>query len=92
MMQCGVREVAQRFSFPELFLILRRDAKRKAADLRYGSIAQVLAAAAPWSEKAAKRANDFLAALDDAEPVDTQHNPGELVRLFAESGIPLEKV
>lgn len=91
-MQCGVREVAERFSFPELFLIIRRDARRRASDLRYAAISRVLAAGSPWNDKVARRANDFIKSLDDSEPVAADKSPGVLVRLFAKAGIPIEEV
>jgi hypothetical protein len=87
----GVAEVAEMLSFPELFLILRRDAKRKAADFRLMAIAQILAASAPWNKDAAKRANDFISALDEPETVAPEQSTGELTRMLMQAGIPVRE-
>ena len=86
----GVAEIADMLSFPELFLILRRDAKRKAADLRFMATAQTLAACSPWSKEAAKRANDFINSFAEkrAKP---EESANQLMRMFAGAGIPINK-
>ena len=90
-MGMGVEAVANILSFPELFLILRRDAKRKTADFRFSAIARTLAAAAPWSTDAAKKANDFIQSLEEPKEADPQQNTGELARILAQAGIPVRE-
>ncbi len=54
--------------------------------------AQLRAACAPWSEKGAKLASEFIQSLggggDAQEP---ERSSGELLQLFAEAGIPIKE-
>ena len=87
----GVAEIANMLSIPELFLILRRDALRRAELMRSTAVSNILAAAAPWSKEAAKRANNFIQSLTPEKPASEKESSNELIRLFAESGIPIVK-
>jgi len=87
----GVAEIAALLSFPELFLILRRDAKSKAADLRLMAVAQVLGASAPWSKEAAKKANEFIASLSEKEEVAPQQSTSELTQMLVNAGVPVRE-
>jgi hypothetical protein len=87
----GVAEIAEMLSFPELFLILRRDAKRKAADFRLMALSQILAAAAPWSTEANEKANKFIRSLSEPEETDPEQNTNKLIQMFSGSGIPIRE-
>jgi len=87
----GVAEIAALLSFPELFLILRRAERRRIDNLHIEAVAGILAACAPWNEKSARRANEFVQSLAPSEPVDEKRSAGELTRLLGQAGIPIKK-
>lgn len=83
--------MAETTSFPELFLLLRRDAKHKREALRLNALAQVLAAKSVWNEEAAEAASTFIDSLDDSPAPPPEDNTHALIRMFAGFGIPIEE-
>jgi len=86
-----VAEIANTLSFPELFLILRRAAARRAEAYQVMATAQILAACAPWSKDAAKKAERFVKSLAPAEKQNPRDAGNELLKMFAKAGIPVVK-
>jgi hypothetical protein len=81
-------EVAQRYSFPEIFLVLRRSDNRRRADLSVMATAQMLGSAAPWSKESGQRASDFIKSLANDKPAK-KAGQKSLVRMFSAAGIPV---